>query len=99
MPHTALALLGGNLIDIGGTPIRSPIAVDENFIYARSAQDAPNDGLVILNKADGNLFLRIGTDGPSAIDATHPEYVFYGAVGTADDNLIYRLRKPLPANP
>jgi hypothetical protein len=97
MPNPVLFVVAGTLMNLGGTPIRPPIGVDDAFIYARSANNPPDDGMVILDKANGQLVTKVGTAAPSAIDATHPDYVFYALVdGAIDQNQLFRLRKPLP---
>ncbi len=87
---------GDQLVQLGRTQVRAPIAVDELYLYARSQSDAPDDGLVVIRRSNGELVTKVTDVAVASIDATHPDYVFFtqnSASAGTDNNLLFRWRK------
>lgn len=83
---------------IGRTVIRPPIAADDDFVYARAADG--QDGLLVILRNSGELLTKIGTNPIGTMDASHSDFVFFtqSAMGM-DNNILFRVRKPLPPAP
>ncbi len=97
VPGSVYQLVGdGELVQLGRTQVRAPIAVDELYVYARSQSDAPDDGLVVIRRSDGELVTKVSDVPISSVDATDPEYVFFtqnSGNAATDNNLLFRWRK------
>ncbi|MBL9026220.1 MAG: hypothetical protein JNL21_28760 [Myxococcales bacterium] len=91
---SAYAFDGSGLVEVSGVAVVPPIAADDRFVYARSA-DSANDGLVILDKSTGVQLTKLLGEPISSIDASHPDYVFFTPL-SGDPNRLFRWRKPPP---